>query len=295
MQNKAARVNGALYTYLFRTMAHPHSSITLGDNHRGFQLGQNFGHVHVAPGALSLISPRRPCRANRDVLLERPETPPEPASQVPFRRDPHFVERARLTNQIRAKLFEPAGRAALVELGGVGHGVHCGGTMAAALTRVKEVTARDRVRAPAVAAVSADVGAVDSRKQCGALRAVRDVADQLKIYGRKDPKADLLQLLRNWLRDKSKERWLIVLDNANDAGFLLEPPATTGEAQPAQRRIDYSPTCDHGSVIITTRSKQEALRLVYESDMVDVLPMREGEAESCLKASWESWARMTAK
>ncbi len=154
-------------------MAHPHSSITLGDNHRGFQLGQNFGHVHVAPGALSLISPRRPCRANRDVLLERPETPPEPSSQVPFRRDPHFVERARLTDQIRAKLLEPAGRAALVGLGGVGYGVHGGGTMAAALTRVKEVTARDRVRAPAVAAVAADVGAVDSRKQCGALRAER--------------------------------------------------------------------------------------------------------------------------
>ncbi|KAK0926699.1 hypothetical protein LTR29_017807 [Friedmanniomyces endolithicus] len=268
-------------------MAHPHSSITLGDNHRGFQLGQNFGHVHVAPGALSLISPRRPCRANRDVLLERPETPPEPASQVPFRRDPHFVERARLTNQIRAKLFEPAGRAALVELGGVGHGVHCGGTMAAALTRVKEVTARDRLwqQSPQTWVLWIHASNV----------ALRDVADQLKIYGRKDPKADLLQLLRNWLRDKSKERWLIVLDNANDAGFLLEPPATTGEAQPAQRRIDYSPTCDHGSVIITTRSKQEALRLVYESDMVDVLPMREGEAESCLKASWESWARMTAK
>lgn len=33
---------------------------------------------------------------------------------------------------------------------------------------------------------------------------VRDVADELKIYGRKDPKADLLQLLRNRLRDESK-------------------------------------------------------------------------------------------
>ncbi|KAK1022547.1 hypothetical protein LTS16_025625, partial [Friedmanniomyces endolithicus] len=113
---------------------------------------------------------------------------------------------------------------------------------------------------------------------------VRDVADQLKIYRRKDPKADLLQLLRNWLRDKSKERRLIVLDNADDEGFLLEPPATTGEAQPAQRRIDYIPTCDHGSVIITTRSKREALRLVYESDMVDVLPMSEGEAEELLES-----------
>ncbi|KAK0842868.1 hypothetical protein LTS02_016317 [Friedmanniomyces endolithicus] len=249
-------------------MAHPHSSITLGDNHRGFQLGQNFGHVHVAPGALSLISPRRPCRANRDVLLERPETPPEPSSQVPFRRDPHFVERARLTDQIRAKLLEPAGRAALVGLGGVGKSQ-------LAIEYARQLWQRS----PQTWVLWIHASNVARFEQ-----SVRDVADQLKIYGRKDPKADLLQLLRNWLRDKSKERWLIVLDNADDAGFLLEPPATTGEAQPAQRRIDYIPTCDHGSVIITTRSKREALRLVYESDMVDVLPMSEGEAEELLES-----------
>ncbi|KAK3615630.1 hypothetical protein LTR56_026472 [Elasticomyces elasticus] len=57
-----------------------------------------------------------------------------------------------------------------------------------------------------------------------------------------------------------------------------------GEAQPTQRRIDYVPTCDHGSVIITTRSKGEALKLVYESEMVDVLPMGEGDAETLLES-----------
>ncbi|KAK5718221.1 hypothetical protein LTS12_027706, partial [Elasticomyces elasticus] len=100
-------------------------------------------------------------------------------------------------------------------------------------------------------------------------QSVRDVADQLKIYGRKDPKSDLLQLLRNWLRDESKGKWLMVLDNADEVGFLLEPPATLGEARSIQQRIHYIPTCDHGLVIITTRSKREALRLVYESEMID--------------------------
>lgn len=113
---------------------------------------------------------------------------------------------------------------------------------------------------------------------------MQDVADQLKIYGRKDPKADLLQLLRNWLRDESEGTWLVVPDNPDDVGFLLEPPATISEAQPTQRRIDYVPTCDHRSVIITTRSKRKALRLVYESEMVDVLPMGEGEAETLLES-----------
>ncbi|KAK0302703.1 hypothetical protein LTR82_017791 [Friedmanniomyces endolithicus] len=185
-------------------MAHLHSSITLGDNHRGFQLGQNFGHVHVAPDPRKAVGASGQGRSSRDRRSGvRPQT---------------WVLWIHASNVAR---FE---------------------------------------------------------------QSVRDVADQLKSYGRKDPKADLVQLLRNWLRDKSKERWLIVLDNADDAGFLLEPPATTGEAQPAQRRTDYIPTCDHGSVIITTRSKREAPRLVYESDMVDVLPMSEGEAEELLES-----------
>ncbi|KAK4905121.1 hypothetical protein LTR49_025549 [Elasticomyces elasticus] len=115
-------------------------------------------------------------------------------------------------------------------------------------------------------------------------QSVRNVADLLKIYGRKRPNADLLRLLRNRLRDESKGKWLIVLDNADDVVFVLEPPATTGEAQLAHRCIDYIPTCNHGSVIITTRSKGKALKLVYESEMIDVLPMGEGEAETLLKS-----------
>ncbi|KAK1812540.1 hypothetical protein LTR12_013078 [Friedmanniomyces endolithicus] len=83
---------------------------------------------------------------------------------------------------------------------------------------------------------------------------------------------------------EGRGRWLLVLDNADDAGLLLEPPATTGEAQPAPRRIDYIPTCDHGSVVITTRSKKEPLRVVYESDIVDVLPVSEGEAGVLLES-----------
>ncbi|KAK4891576.1 hypothetical protein LTR49_028661, partial [Elasticomyces elasticus] len=116
---------------------------------------------------------------------------------------------------------------------------------------------------------------------------VRDVADQLKLYGRKDPKANLLQLLRNWLRDEGKGRWLVVLDNADDAVLLLEPSAMSGEAESAQRRIEYIPMCDHGSVMITTRSRGEALRLVYDSETIEVLPMSKNEAEALLNSKLE--------
>ncbi|KAI6855083.1 hypothetical protein KC338_g9003 [Hortaea werneckii] len=197
------------------------TEIAFGDNHRGVQLGQNFGQVHIAP--------------------ERPETPPQPSSNVPFRRDPHSVEWPTLTEQICTKLCAPAGRVALAGLGGVGEAVRGHGL------------------------------------------SVRDVADQLKLYGRKDPKADLLRLLRNFLRDESKGSWLVVLDNADDAGFLLEPPARPDGAPVAPRWIDYIPPSEHGSVIVTTRSKKEALRFVYESEMVEVLPPSVAEATTLLE------------
>ncbi|KAK3615631.1 hypothetical protein LTR56_026473 [Elasticomyces elasticus] len=73
--------------------------------------------------------------------------------------------------------------------------------MAAALTHVKEVTARDRLRQRSS---QTWVLWIHANNAARFEQNLRDVADQLKIYGRKDPKADLLQLLRNWLRDESK-------------------------------------------------------------------------------------------
>lgn len=79
---------------------------------------------------------------------------------------------------------------------------------------------------------------------------------------------DFLQLLRDWLCDESEEKWLMVLDNADNVGFLLVPTPMSSSAQPAQRQINYIPMCDYGSVIIATRSERDALRLVHESDTV---------------------------
>lgn len=51
---------------------------------------------------------------------QQPETQPRPFSNIPCRRDPDFVGRASLSDQIHVKLSVPAGRAALVGFGGVG-------------------------------------------------------------------------------------------------------------------------------------------------------------------------------
>lgn len=53
-------------------------------------------------------------------ILDNCADPPSPSSTVPFRRDPHFVDRGDTLKQIDQRCSQPAGRAALVGLGGVG-------------------------------------------------------------------------------------------------------------------------------------------------------------------------------
>ena len=49
-----------------------------------------------------------------------PATLPDPSSSIPFRRDPDFVDRGAILDQIHQKCALPASRTALVGLGGVG-------------------------------------------------------------------------------------------------------------------------------------------------------------------------------
>ena len=57
--------------------------------------------------------------------IEQPKRKREPFSTVPFPRDPDFVDRPDILAWIREKCAEPASRAALVGLGGVGYVNHC--------------------------------------------------------------------------------------------------------------------------------------------------------------------------
>jgi hypothetical protein len=53
-------------------------------------------------------------------VASTPHVPPKPFSTVLFRRDPDFVDRGDTLAQIEERCSQPAGRAALVGLGGVG-------------------------------------------------------------------------------------------------------------------------------------------------------------------------------
>jgi tetratricopeptide (TPR) repeat protein len=101
----------------------------------------------------------------------------------------------------------------------------------------------------------------------------RDIADNVKLAGRQDPQANILKLVHDWLLG-CKHRWLLVLDNVDDARFLVERPVADSKTGAPPLR-EYLPYCDHGSVLVTTRNKQAALRLVEQRDIVQVEPMDE--------------------
>ncbi|PSN58703.1 hypothetical protein BS50DRAFT_509944, partial [Corynespora cassiicola Philippines] len=135
----------------------------------------------------------------------RPETPPSPSAVLPFPRDRDFVERGTILDQVHQKCAVPGSWAALVGLGGVGK---------SQLTIEYAYRAREQSARTWVFWVYASNAARFEQSY-------RDIADRVKIPERKDARADIFQLVHNWLCD-SKERWLLVLDNVDDARFLVD-------------------------------------------------------------------------
>ncbi|KAL1590352.1 hypothetical protein WHR41_00923 [Cladosporium halotolerans] len=201
------------------------------------------------------------------------EEPPAPLSTVPFRRDPNYVQREPLAEELDRKLSVPGAAVALVGLGGVG----------------KSQLAIEHTYRVRDASKSTWVLWIHSSNAARFEQSVRNNLDDLKVPGRKDPQADIFQLFRGWLQDEQKGKWLLVLDNADDADFFLRKPSQTNKADSSDttRRsgrgyLDYLPSSDHGAILVTSRNEASALQIVEERNIVSVQPMKEEEAVALL-------------
>ncbi|KAK5110698.1 hypothetical protein LTR85_000741 [Meristemomyces frigidus] len=192
--------------------------------------------------------------ADQDLPLERADTSPEPTSNVPFH--PDFVERGVLLARINAQVSQPAARVAVVGLGGIGK---------SQLAIEYCYRLREQSRETWVLWIHASSAA---RFEQG----VREIAGLVKIRGRDDPKANIFGLVRDWLRGGKSGKWILVLDNVDDASFLLGPGYDNQGAQEGSKGSNtlfgYLPVCDHGSILITTWSEDAAQKLVERSDMI---------------------------
>ena len=113
----------------------------------------------------------------------------------------------------------------------------------------------------------------------------------MKIFGRRDPKANIFKLVHEWLHDSRKSKWTLILDNVDDARFLLSDrlnnQAQTGNSDSTASRPlhDYLPQSQNGSVLITSRSKEAARQLIEERDIIAVEPMDESHALALFKTN----------
>lgn len=121
----------------------------------------------------------------------------------------------------------------------------------------------------------------------------RDIADRVKIEGRQDPQANVFKLVHDWLCD-TKEPWLLVLDNVDDAGFLLDAQAikSTTTAKPLR---EYLPHCDHGSILVTSRNKEAALQLVEHGGIIALNSMSAPQALYLLTRKLREQAASTSE
>jgi hypothetical protein len=106
------------------------------------------------------------------------------------------------------------------------------------------------------------------------------------LLGRDEPKTDVLRLVSNWLSDERHGRWLMVLDNVDDMGTFFPPPLQ-GQQQRHNVLVSlaaYLPHSSNGSMLITSRNKEAAARLVGGHNRIkDVPVMEEGQGLQLLR------------
>jgi tetratricopeptide (TPR) repeat protein len=118
----------------------------------------------------------------------------------------------------------------------------------------------------------------------------REITERAKIPGRKDPKVNIFELVVSWLQDESKRTWVLVLDNLDDDAVLSIPQPAASRAQSGDRDdqlrrplLAYLPQSQNGVILITTRTKSVATKLVEPRDVIVVDPMTDIDAIMLLK------------
>ncbi|KAL8310426.1 hypothetical protein RB597_010317 [Gaeumannomyces tritici] len=213
-------------------------SASFGPGNRGQQVGQNYGtmntKIHLPP--------------------ERPETPPQPFATIPFARDPDFIDRGDILDQLRQRCSEPAGRVALVGLGGIG----------------KSQLAIEFAHRTAEEATERWIFWIHAGTQARVEEGFRTIADAVKLPGRNQPKADIPQLVYSWLSNERNGRWTIIVDSADDRDVFY----AARDGREGKPLASYFPQSRNGSIVVTTRNRDLAYRLTGNpKNIIEVGPM----------------------
>ncbi|EUC48961.1 hypothetical protein COCMIDRAFT_85847 [Bipolaris oryzae ATCC 44560] len=208
-----------------------------------------------------------PGRADNGLLASHCQ--PRPFSMVPFAPDPDYVDRPDIFSWLRDKCVGNGARAALVGLGGV--------------RRVSMQYAhliRD-------ASPQTFVFWVHASTRARFEEAYKDIADQLQLPGRNDPKENVLQLVRNWLREEANGQWFMVLDNVDDVETFFpsrKRKRYETDTDSHASLTTYLPQSRNGAILVTSRNKDAASSLVGGHNRIhEVLALSIGEGLQLLR------------
>lgn len=81
----------------------------------------------------------------------------------------------------------------------------------------------------------------------------------VEIPGHQNTEADILQLVKSWLSDNRNERWLMIIDNADEASTFFSQSGTMSSGKDGSYPLSfYIPQSAHGHVLITSRNQTGA-------------------------------------
>ncbi|PLB49195.1 TPR-like protein [Aspergillus steynii IBT 23096] len=222
-------------------------------------VSQNISHVHTETGGRSFIG-IADNSTHFHQYPEQPGSPVSPLSTVPFRRDPDFVSRDKLLDEIRQRNLVPS-------------------------TGILSLT----IRRKSQVAIEYSYW-IRQNNAARFEQSFRYFADQVKIPGRDDSKQNIYNLVKNWLRDEKRGNWVVILDNVDDYEFLTAQPQSPGssingqaDSPPKKPLLRFLPEIKNGSIIVTSQSEEIASKVVDHKEIIKVEPMDQLEALQLLQ------------
>ena len=113
-------------------------------------------------------------------------------------------------------------------------------------------------------------------------RAYNRIARECHIPGWDKPRADVLQLVYEWLMDERNGNWLMVLDNADDKSVFSnqeqeDVSQKAGSDDDALNLLSYLPQTANGLILITSRNRDAAYRLLSSNESIVDVPLMNAE------------------
>ena len=116
--------------------------------------------------------------------------------------------------------------------------------------------------------------------------AYKNIAESLQLPGRDSATVSLLQLVRSWLSSESNGQWLMIVDNADDDSLfrVQRQDAQNSSYSDTHGRLmlaDFLPQSQNGSILITSRNVDVAVRLTGRDN--DVIRIRNMSTDQSLE------------